>query len=140
MKRFPRIATVAGDDEDGRWRCYQWLIGVRIRYLNGRLRKPVFFVRKKMKGVVIITLKCVKSQVQLILGGLTNGYQESTTIYSASLVGYSLVSSIRAQRMASQMIPTPGLNNNNNGNSSSYQSYMNMVVSGIGEHTNQQWE
>ncbi|GJY80508.1 hypothetical protein Tco_0493259 [Tanacetum coccineum] len=65
-------------------------------------------------------------------GGLTNGYQESTTIYSASSVGYSLISSIGAQRMASQMIPTPGLNNNNNGNSSSNQSYMNMVLYGGG--------
>ncbi|GJS24442.1 retrovirus-related pol polyprotein from transposon TNT 1-94 [Tanacetum coccineum] len=93
---------------------------------------------------VVVSIEYVRSQQnlvdQLMEGGLTNGYQESTTIYSASSVGYSLISSIGAQRMASQMIPTPGLNNNNNGNSSSNQSYMNMVVSGIGEHTNQQWE
>ncbi|GJZ05134.1 hypothetical protein Tco_0538409 [Tanacetum coccineum] len=61
------------------------------------------------------------------LRGLTNGYQESTTIYSASSVGYNLISSVGAQRMPSQMIPTRGLNNNNNGNSSSNQSHMNMV-------------
>ncbi|KAI3512982.1 hypothetical protein L1887_20305 [Cichorium endivia] len=55
-------------------------------------------------------------------GGLTNGYQHS--------IGNSMISSMGAQRTASQMIPTPGFsnNNNNNGNASntSNQSYMNM--------------
>nr|GEU76674.1 histone acetyltransferase HAC1-like isoform X1 [Tanacetum cinerariifolium] len=60
-------------------------------------------------------------------GGLTNGYQESAANYSASSVGNSLISSMGAQRMASQMIPTPGLNINNNGNSSS--NHMNIDTS-----------
>ncbi|GKE93080.1 hypothetical protein Tco_1574175 [Tanacetum coccineum] len=49
--------------------------------------------------------------------------------YLPYVVPLAFYSSIGAQRMASQMIPTPGLNNNNNGNSSSNQSYMNMDAS-----------
>ncbi|KAJ9559953.1 hypothetical protein OSB04_005113 [Centaurea solstitialis] len=65
-------------------------------------------------------------------GGLTNGYQQSTSNFAMSSGGNTLISSMGAQRMASQMIPTPGFNNNNsnnnnnNGSSTSNQSYMNM--------------
>ncbi|KAK9054276.1 hypothetical protein SSX86_025354 [Deinandra increscens subsp. villosa] len=55
--------------------------------------------------------------------GLTNGYQQSMTNISNNSGGNSLISSMGAQRMASQMIPTPGFNNSN---STSNQSYMNM--------------
>lgn len=60
---------------------------------------------------------------------MTNRYQQSAANYSASSGGNSLISSMGAQRMASQMIPTPGISNNNNGNSSSNQSYMNVDTS-----------
>ncbi|KAI7724414.1 hypothetical protein M8C21_016865, partial [Ambrosia artemisiifolia] len=55
--------------------------------------------------------------------GMTNGYQQSTTNFSNNLGGNSLISSMGAQRMASQMIPTPGFGNSD---STSNQSYMNM--------------
>ncbi|KAK1433395.1 hypothetical protein QVD17_10305 [Tagetes erecta] len=54
---------------------------------------------------------------------LPSGYQHSTTSFSNSSGGNSLISSMGAQRMASQMIPTPGFNNNVTTNN---QSYMNM--------------
>ncbi|KAI3785391.1 hypothetical protein L1987_44509 [Smallanthus sonchifolius] len=54
---------------------------------------------------------------------LPNGYQQSTTNFSNNSGGNSLISSMGAQRMASQMIPTPGFNNNY---STGNQSYMNM--------------
>ncbi|KAI3726595.1 hypothetical protein L1987_66393 [Smallanthus sonchifolius] len=54
---------------------------------------------------------------------LPNGYQQSMTNFSNNSGGNSLISSMGAQRMASQMIPTPGFNNNY---STSNQSYMNM--------------
>ncbi|KAL4583212.1 hypothetical protein LXL04_007779 [Taraxacum kok-saghyz] len=52
--------------------------------------------------------------------GLMNGYQQPTSKFSG---GNSLISSMGAQRMASQMMPTPGFNNSNTTNSN--QSYMN---------------
>ncbi|CAH1442644.1 unnamed protein product [Lactuca virosa] len=61
-------------------------------------------------------------------GGLTNGYQQSTSNFAMGSGGNSMISSMSAQRMASQMIPTPGFsNNNNNGNinNTGKQSYMN---------------
>nr|XP_043635392.1 histone acetyltransferase HAC1-like isoform X2 [Erigeron canadensis] len=69
--------------------------------------------------------------------GVSNGYQQSTSNFAVRSGGNSLISSMGAQRMASQMIPTPGFsdnnnsnnsnnNNSNNGNSLSNQSYMNM--------------
>ncbi|KAL8230991.1 hypothetical protein R6Q57_000769 [Mikania cordata] len=54
---------------------------------------------------------------------LSNGYQQSTTTFSNNSGGNSLISSMGAQRMASQMIPTPGFSNNF---STSNQSFMNM--------------
>ncbi|XP_071711216.1 histone acetyltransferase HAC1-like [Rutidosis leptorrhynchoides] len=53
---------------------------------------------------------------------LTNGYQQSTPNFNNPR-GNSLISSMGAQRMASQMIPTPGFNNSN---STSNQTCMNM--------------
>ncbi|KAL8217734.1 hypothetical protein R6Q57_021107 [Mikania cordata] len=55
--------------------------------------------------------------------GLTNSYQQSITNFSNNSAGNILISSMGAQRMGSQMIPTPGFNNSNN---TSNQSYMNM--------------
>ncbi|KAI3761107.1 hypothetical protein L1987_51515 [Smallanthus sonchifolius] len=45
--------------------------------------------------------------------GMTNGYQQSITNFSNNSGGNSLISSTGAQRMASQMIPTPGFNSSN---------------------------
>ncbi|KAL7605928.1 hypothetical protein Lser_V15G19140 [Lactuca serriola] len=56
-------------------------------------------------------------------GGLMNGYQQSTSKFSS---GNSLISSMGAQRMGSQMMPTPGFNNSN---AASNQSYMNTDMS-----------
>ncbi|KAJ9567631.1 hypothetical protein OSB04_003597 [Centaurea solstitialis] len=61
--------------------------------------------------------------VSSFAGGLTNGYQQSPSNYSVSSGGNSLISSMGAQRTASQMIPTPGFNNSN---STSNQTYMNV--------------
>ncbi|XP_024976551.1 histone acetyltransferase HAC1-like isoform X1 [Cynara cardunculus var. scolymus] len=59
-------------------------------------------------------------------GGLTDGGQQSLSNFSVSSGGNSLISSTGAQRMASQMMPTPGYNNTN---STSNQSYMKMESS-----------
>ncbi|KAL7586336.1 hypothetical protein Lser_V15G40255 [Lactuca serriola] len=54
-------------------------------------------------------------------GGLMNDYQQSTSNFSS---GNSFISSMGAQRMDSQMIPTPRFNNSNTN-----QSYMNKDMS-----------
>ncbi|KAI3758727.1 hypothetical protein L6452_06298 [Arctium lappa] len=59
-------------------------------------------------------------------GGLTNGYEQSPSNFSVSSGGNSLISSMGAQRTASQMIPTPGFNNSN---INSNQSDMNVDLS-----------
>nr|GMD86545.1 histone acetyltransferase HAC1-like isoform X1 [Ipomoea batatas] len=64
-------------------------------------------------------------------GSLGNGYQQMPSSFSISSGGNNLVASMGAQRMTSQMIPTPGFNNNTNSsdnlnNSSSNQPYMNL--------------
>ncbi|XP_076956534.1 histone acetyltransferase HAC1-like isoform X2 [Bidens hawaiensis] len=59
---------------------------------------------------------------------LPNVYQQSTASFSNNSVGNSLISSMGAQRMASQMIPTPGFNNNNinsNNNNNNNNNYSN---------------
>uniref|UniRef100_A0A2P2MUJ5 histone acetyltransferase n=1 Tax=Rhizophora mucronata TaxID=61149 RepID=A0A2P2MUJ5_RHIMU len=56
-------------------------------------------------------------------GTLTNGYQQAPASYSIGSGGN--MSSVGAQRMASQMIPTPGFNNMNNSN----QPYINLESS-----------
>ncbi|KAJ9567104.1 hypothetical protein OSB04_003070 [Centaurea solstitialis] len=60
-------------------------------------------------------------------GGLTDGGQQSLSNFSVSSGGNSFISSTGAQRMASQMMPTPGYNNN--ANSTNNQSYMKMEPS-----------
>ncbi|GJV56945.1 histone acetyltransferase HAC1-like protein isoform X1 [Tanacetum coccineum] len=65
----------------------------------------------------------MSSAVNTYAGGLTNGYQQSTSNFSNNSGGNSLISSMGAQRLASQMIPTPGFTNST---STSNQSYMNM--------------
>lgn len=58
-------------------------------------------------------------------GTLSNGYQQSPANFSVGSSGN--MPSMGVQRIASQMIPTPGFNNNSNQtNSSSNQSYMNL--------------
>uniref|UniRef100_A0A2P2MUK3 histone acetyltransferase n=1 Tax=Rhizophora mucronata TaxID=61149 RepID=A0A2P2MUK3_RHIMU len=56
-------------------------------------------------------------------GTLTNGYQQTPATYSIGSGGN--MSSMGVQRMASQMIPTPGFSSNNNSN----QSYINVESS-----------
>ncbi|WCJ37189.1 Histone acetyltransferase HAC1 [Euphorbia peplus] len=58
-------------------------------------------------------------------GVLSNGHQHSPANFSISSGGN--MSSMGVQRMASQMIPTPGYNNNNTNNNN--QSYMNVESS-----------
>ncbi|KAL3510153.1 hypothetical protein ACH5RR_029554 [Cinchona calisaya] len=61
-------------------------------------------------------------------GPSTNGYQQPPSDFA----GNNMVSSLGAQRMASQMIPTPGFNNTGSemiNNTGSNQSYMNLVSS-----------
>ncbi|XP_050289266.1 histone acetyltransferase HAC1 isoform X5 [Quercus robur] len=64
-------------------------------------------------------------------GSLSNGYQQSPANFSLSSGGN--LSSMGAQTITSQMIPTPGFNsNNNNSNINNSQSYMNMESSNNG--------
>ncbi|XP_031254705.1 histone acetyltransferase HAC1-like [Pistacia vera] len=66
-------------------------------------------------------------------GTLSNGYQQSPANFSIGSGGN--MSSMGAQRITSQMIPTPGFNSNNNNNSSSSSSnpsYMNLESSNNG--------
>ncbi|PWA80303.1 histone acetyltransferase of the CBP family 1 [Artemisia annua] len=65
----------------------------------------------------------MSSAVNTYAGGLNNGYQQPTSNFSNNSGGNSMISSMGAQRMASQMIPTPGFTNST---STSNQSYMNM--------------
>ncbi|KAK3000281.1 hypothetical protein RJ639_022669 [Escallonia herrerae] len=58
-------------------------------------------------------------------GPIANVYQQSPSNFSVGSGGNSLVSSMGAQRMTSQMIPTPGFANNNSSNSS----YVNLESS-----------
>ncbi|VFQ69591.1 unnamed protein product [Cuscuta campestris] len=68
-------------------------------------------------------------------GSLGNGYQQMPSSFSISSRGNNLVTSMGAQRMTSQMMPTPGYNNNNNNdninNNITNQSYMNLESSNI---------
>ncbi|CAI9097131.1 OLC1v1033474C3 [Oldenlandia corymbosa var. corymbosa] len=64
-------------------------------------------------------------------GSAVNGYQHSTSNFGINSGGNSLGSSMGAQRMASQMIPTPGFSSTgsdamNNINNQGSNSYMNM--------------
>uniref|UniRef100_A0A5B7AU06 histone acetyltransferase n=1 Tax=Davidia involucrata TaxID=16924 RepID=A0A5B7AU06_DAVIN len=59
-------------------------------------------------------------------GSLSNGYQQAPSNFSVSSSGNNMMSSVGVQRMTSQMIPTPGFNNNNN------QSYLNLEPSNNG--------
>ncbi|KAB1212752.1 Histone acetyltransferase HAC12 [Morella rubra] len=64
-------------------------------------------------------------------GPLSNGYQQSPANFSISSGGN--MSSMGAQTITSQMIPTPGFNNSNNSNSNNNnQSFMNMESSNGG--------
>ncbi|KAE8076126.1 hypothetical protein FH972_014793 [Carpinus fangiana] len=57
-------------------------------------------------------------------GPLSNGYQQSPANFSLSSGGN--MSSMGAQTITSQMIPTPGFNSNSNNNNNNNQSYMNL--------------
>ena len=61
-------------------------------------------------------------------GPFTDGYQQSPSNFSISSGANSLMSSMGVPRMTSQLIPTPGFNNNNNNS----QSYMNLESSSNG--------
>ncbi|XP_042037669.1 histone acetyltransferase HAC1-like isoform X1 [Salvia splendens] len=65
-------------------------------------------------------------------GALSGGYQQSSSAFSVNSGGNSMVTSMGSQRMASQMMPTPGFNNSNtsevNSNANN-QSFMNMESS-----------
>ncbi|KAJ8564834.1 hypothetical protein K7X08_001294 [Anisodus acutangulus] len=66
-------------------------------------------------------------------GPLANGYQQSTSNFSINSGGNNLVSSVGGQRIASQMIPTPGFSNSDNSNNNtSAQSYINLESSNGG--------
>lgn len=76
-------------------------------------------------------LLCNSITVRTLAGSLSNGYQQSPANFSLSSGGN--LSSMGAQTITSQMIPTPGFNsNNNNGNNSNSQSYMSMESSNNG--------
>lgn len=65
-------------------------------------------------------------------GPSSNGYQQPPSNFAISSGGSNIVSSMGVQRMASQMIPTPGFNNPGSeliNNTSSSQAYMNMESS-----------
>ncbi|XP_057786527.1 histone acetyltransferase HAC1-like isoform X2 [Salvia miltiorrhiza] len=65
-------------------------------------------------------------------GALSGGYQQSSSAFSVNSGGNSMVTSMGAQRMASQMMPTPGFNNSNSSevnNNANNQSFMNMESS-----------
>ncbi|XP_059643314.1 histone acetyltransferase HAC1-like [Cornus florida] len=47
-------------------------------------------------------------------GSLSNGYQQPASNFSISSSGNNMMPAMGAQRMTSQMIPTPGFNSNNN--------------------------
>ncbi|CAH9088346.1 unnamed protein product [Cuscuta europaea] len=67
-------------------------------------------------------------------GSMGSGYQQMPSSFSISSGGNNLVTSMGAQRMTSQMIPTPGFNNNNSdnlNNNISNQSYTNLESSNI---------
>ncbi|CAN4080961.1 unnamed protein product [Withania somnifera] len=64
---------------------------------------------------------------------MANGYQQSTSNFSINSGGNNLVPSMGGQRIASQMIPTPGFSNSDNSNNnSSAQSYINLESSNGG--------
>nr|XP_043614914.1 histone acetyltransferase HAC1-like isoform X2 [Erigeron canadensis] len=73
---------------------------------------------------IMVSSETYKGSLGSSDGGLTNGYQHSKSSYPNNPGGHSLISSMGAQRMSSQMIPTPGFYNSN---STSNQSCMNMV-------------
>ena len=76
-------------------------------------------------------LLCNSITVSTLAGSLSNGYQQSPANFSLSSGGN--LSSMGAQTITSQMIPTPGFNsNNNNSNINNSQSYMNMESSNNG--------
>ncbi|KAH6763618.1 histone acetyltransferase of the CBP family 12 [Perilla frutescens var. frutescens] len=65
-------------------------------------------------------------------GALSGGYQQSSPAFSVNSGGNSMVTSMGTQRMASQMMPTPGFNSSNNNevnNNANNQSFMNMEPS-----------
>lgn len=67
-----------------------------------------------------------------LLGALSGGYQQSSSAFSVNSGGNSMVTSMGSQRMASQMMPTPGFINTNNNevnNNTNNQSFMNMESS-----------
>ncbi|XP_047947725.1 histone acetyltransferase HAC1-like isoform X1 [Salvia hispanica] len=65
-------------------------------------------------------------------GALSGGYQQSSSAFSVNSGGNSMVTSMGSQRMASQMMPTPGFNNSNSSevnNNANNQSFMKMEPS-----------
>lgn len=67
-----------------------------------------------------------------LLGAFSGGYQQSSSAFSVNSGGNSMVTSMGSQRMASQMMPTPGFINSNNNevnNNTNNQSFMNMESS-----------
>lgn len=67
-------------------------------------------------------------------GTLANGYQQSPSNFTISSGGNNMVTSLGGQRLASQMIPTPGFNNTNSdtvNNGPNNQTYVNLDSSNI---------
>lgn len=52
----------------------------------------------------------------LYAGSLTGGYQQQSNAFMVNTGGMNMGTSMGAQRMTSQMIPTPGISNSNNNN------------------------
>jgi E1A/CREB-binding protein len=71
-------------------------------------------------------LICNSFTISTLSGPLSNGYQQSPANFSLSSGGN--MSSMGAQTITSQMIPTPGFNSNSssNSNNNNNQSYMNL--------------
>jgi E1A/CREB-binding protein len=69
-------------------------------------------------------LLCNSITICTLAGPLSNGYQQSPANFSLSSGGN--MSSMGAQTITSQMIPTPGFNSNSNNNNNNNQSYMNL--------------
>ncbi|XP_052724002.1 histone acetyltransferase HAC1 isoform X3 [Vigna angularis] len=93
---FPRARTIIQEE----------IFGTLLR----KQQQPVTDVqRKKLKDLAKRLeegmLKAARSK-SLCIAGLSNGYQQSST--SFSVASGSNISSMGVQRMASQMIPTPG--------------------------------
>lgn len=69
-------------------------------------------------------LRCNSITISTLAGPLSNGYQQSPANFSLSSGGN--MSSMGAQTITSQMIPTPGFNSNSSNNNNNNQSYMNL--------------